>query len=102
MTVIRYQTDRKLWLWVATVLFASTWFIPFFELKGGILFRPIYLLYGLVIGIFKDEISVSEFFDIGRAILLFALLSATVSIVAAWLAQCAVVIVRSKKAAPAS
>jgi hypothetical protein len=93
----RFQTDRRLWLWVALALFLISWCFPLIGVKGNNSVRPIVWLWGLVASLFQSDFSAREFFGMSVVLIFFVCFSGVASIVAAWFVQCIVVMVRTKR-----
>jgi hypothetical protein len=96
MKITRFQTDHRLWLLIALALLLVSWCFPIMPVKGDWM-RPVVFLWGLLAAIFHSDLSGRELFGVSAVMILFACLSAIVSIVVAWFIQCAIVIARAKK-----
>ena len=96
MKIARFQTDHRLWLWIALVLFLVSCCFPLIGTKGDPV-RPVVWLWGVLLAAFDSSISFRELFGISAVLIIFACISAIASIVAAWLIQCVVVIIGMKK-----
>jgi hypothetical protein len=94
--VQKFQNDHRLWRCISLSLFFFGLCLPIIGTKGSWL-PPVVWGWGLLIGAFGSGIFSREFF-LFTAILLFHVgLIAIASMVAGWLIQCAVVIVRTRK-----
>ena len=97
MTTTRFQTDRRLWLWIALSLFLVSWCRPLSLTMDGSV-RPIVWLWEVILAAFDSSIiSSRQLFDIKAVLIIFTCISAGASLIAAWLIQCVVVIIRTKK-----
>lgn len=94
MKTIRFETDRRLWFWIALVLFAISWFIPVVEIKGPY-FSMARGLKGLIHAVQQDSDSEAQLMS--RVLTVFALVSVLLSIVFGWLLHCFVIIIRGRK-----
>ena len=92
MKLTRYQTDNRLWLRIALVLFLLSWWFPFFDIGPA---RPIGLLWYIVTSPVRSEFSIGELFGVVQLVF-FSCVFGIPAIAAAWLIQCAVVIVKTK------
>ena len=92
MKITRFETDRRLWFWIALALFFTCWFIPFFDVKDW--HASAFGIWVEVLGdAFRGELSF--FWAIGP-FFLYACCFAVPSIIFAWVIQCIVVIVKTK------
>jgi hypothetical protein len=91
----RFQTDERLWLWLALGLFLLSWCFPAMGTKGGLV-RPIVWLWEIIAAVFSSRMDWRTFFGASAALIIFSCISAIASIVAAWLIHCVIVMVRSK------
>jgi hypothetical protein len=97
MKATRYQTDKRLWAWIALTLFVICWcFVPWSFVKPDSSFLPIVLLCRLVVAFFHGDIPFRGVFVVGIMLAPFAFISGMASVVTAWFLQCIVVIARSK------
>ena len=96
MKTTRFETNQRLWLWIALSLFLLSWCFPLIGSKGHGVY-PIIFLWGVILAAFDPTISFGELFGVSAILILFASISAVASVVAAWLIQCVVVIIRTKK-----
>jgi ABC-type Fe3+ transport system permease subunit len=93
MKTRRFQTDRRLWFWIALTLFLACWFIPFFDVKGD----QMSVFDGFREGVADSHLSFGIIVDGFFSVTFCAFLFTVPSIVLAWLIQCAVVIIRTRK-----
>src|SRR5215469_8657644 len=92
MKLTRYQTDNRIWLWMALSLFLVSWCFPLPDSAP-----PFVWLWGIIAAAFHSDLSFPAFFGVSAVLIGFACISTLVSMTIAWLIQCVVVIVRSKK-----
>lgn len=95
MKATRYQTDQRLWLAIALILFLASWWFPLIGIKGEA-WKPAALLWALMTSIFHADISFREFVGIGGSLLIFACFSCFIAMAFGWFLQCLVVIVRTR------
>ena len=99
MHLRHFKTDKKLWLYLASVVFVVLWFIPMIPWPDGFI-RPGTVWVALFRAPFDHDLSWSRFFDELPGGLLFLLgFSVFFSISAlaiGWVFQCLVVIVRQR------
>jgi hypothetical protein len=93
MKTRRFQTDRRLWFWIALTLFLACWFLPFFDVKGD----QMSVFDGFLEGVRDSHLSLGIIVDGFFSLTICACFFAVPSIVLAWLIQCAVVIIRKRK-----
>jgi hypothetical protein len=88
---MRFQTHRRLWLWISLLLVAAIWcFVPI-GIKSET-HRPIVLLWDWVGYIFNSDRR--EMFGVGVTLLLFACISGILAAVVAWPLQALIVVFR--------
>ena len=93
MKATRFQTDRRLWLWIAAALFVAMWcFVPI-GIKSDT-YRPVVLLWDLIGYIFSADRR--EVFGVGAMLFIFGCMSAIVAAVIAWPLQGLVVFLRHR------
>lgn len=93
MKTTSFQNDRRLWMWIALVLFMLSWWCPF-EVKGEII-RPADIVWRCATAFFVER----AYF--AALIMLFALASFTAAagvaaIFFGWLLHCVAVIIRTR------
>jgi len=93
MKATRFQTDKRLWILIAVVLFASSWCFPLIDIKGPPV-RPVLVLWDGVVAIVHGDSSMWG--ALGLPLVMFACLSGIAAAVFGWMFQCLVVIVRSR------
>lgn len=86
MTFSRYQTDKRLWLWVSLVLFVAPWFLV--PIGKSDEWRPAILWLFL----FTEP---HHLLEVVGGIVMFSLLFAIPACAVGWVVQCLIVIVRS-------
>jgi hypothetical protein len=96
MKTTRFQTDQRLWMWIALVLTVACWCFLRTGLKTAN-YVPVVLLREWIVAIFRADGSAGDIFYVGAALLMFGCVSGIASIVAAWFLHCAVVIARTKR-----
>ena len=90
----RFQTDRRLWLWISLTLVAAIWcFVPM-GIKTET-YRPVVLLWDWVGYIFSSDRR--EVFGVGVMLLIFGCMSCIVAAVIAWPLQALIVVLRRGK-----
>jgi len=96
MKTTRFQTDNRLWLWLAVALFVACWFIPFMDIKGW---------HASSFGVFREVTGdvIRGDLPLGNAIAgafipmtVLAFVFGVASIILAWVGQCMIVIIRTK------
>jgi hypothetical protein len=96
MKVTRFQTDRRLWFWIALALFIACWLIPFMDIKGwhASLFG---VFLEIASDVFRGNMSFAEAIDNSLIpVTVFTFVFGVAAIVLAWVVQCIVVIIRNK------
>jgi hypothetical protein len=96
MKMQQFKTNRRLWIWIAIILFLASWFIPLMDIKGWHA-SP----YGLIRESALEVIHGRTTFDDAitgnfTMVAFFTCVFGFTSILFAWVIQCAVVIIRTK------
>jgi hypothetical protein len=94
MKPMRFQTDRRLWLWVSLALLAVIWLFVPIGIKSES-YRPIVLLWDWIGYIFNSDRR--EVFGVGVMLLIFACLSSIVAAVIGWPLHALIVVMRHGK-----
>jgi hypothetical protein len=94
MKTTRFETNTRLWFWIASGLFAISWFLPMVTIKGSY-FSMATGLKELVGAIQREADSETRLFS--RVLSIFVCLSILISIVVGWLLHCFIIIIRSRK-----
>jgi hypothetical protein len=97
MKNISFQTDRRLWLLIGFTFFVASWFFPLIAIKSDSM-SPAVWLWGIISSLFyPGSFDSREFFGVITVLVIFSFFSAVLSLVAAWLIQCIIVIIRTMK-----
>lgn len=100
MILTRFQTDKRLWKRIAGVLFAVGWFIPSATLsKNGPLATAGEMLVCCVQTYWDPTMPREMFFIVFLVLLAQITVFGVAAVVAGWILQCVVVMVRKQKCA---
>lgn len=91
MKPMRFQTDRRLWLWVSVALLAMIWLFVPISIKSES-YRPVVLLWDWIGYIFSSDRR--EVIGVGVTLLMFACLSSIVAAVIGWPLHALIVVMR--------
>jgi hypothetical protein len=95
MKATKFQTNVRLWMLIALVLFAVIWLTPLLgDIHGEAL--PV-VVWRWFVALVHGEVPSREFFGITAFFVLFTCVVAIVAVVIGWLLHCAVVIVRTRR-----
>ena len=94
MKPMRFQTDRRLWLWVSLALLGVIWLFVPIGIKSES-YRPIVLLWDWIGYIFSPDRR--EVFGVGVMLLVFGCLSSIVAAVIGWPLHALIVAMRHGK-----
>jgi heme/copper-type cytochrome/quinol oxidase subunit 2 len=95
MKVTRFQTDARLWEWIALAVLAASWCIPVISIKSGPYFSIATAFKELVAALHQHDDSATQLFR--GVFIVFGSTSVVVAIVLGWLLHCLVVMVRARK-----
>ena len=99
MTLTRFQTDKRLWKWITWILFGVSWLVPSFTFaKSGPVYPAVTLFWWLLRAFWDSDVPLTELKMPAIVLAGQAVIFGVASIVLAWLLQCVVVLVRSRKA----
>jgi hypothetical protein len=95
MKAIRFQTDWRLWMWIALILFVVSLFIPVISIKSGPYFSITSALRDFVTAVHQTDDS--EIQLLGGILVFFTSVAVIIALVLGWLLHCFIVIVRTKR-----
>ena len=94
MKTTQFQTNSRLWLRIAFVLFLLSFCFTRIDIKSDSN-PPVVWFWGVVVAVFQGDFR--EAFGLSVILILFACFSVVVSLVFAWLIQCVVVIIQTRR-----
>ena len=94
MKMTRFQTDRRLWIFIAVAFFVTFWCIPWMDVKGSC--SPFDILHELVSDLVHGSLPFDNLMSGFGGLAVLAVILCIPSVVLAWVIQCVVVIIRTK------